>query len=32
MKLIPIKTEKNYLNTLARLDVIFNAPINTKKG
>lgn len=32
MKLTPIKTEKNYLNTLTRLDVIFNASINTKKG
>lgn len=32
MKLIPIKTEKDYRNALARLDVIFDAPVNTKEG
>jgi HTH-type transcriptional regulator/antitoxin HigA len=32
MELKPIKTEKDYRNALNRLEVIFDAPINTKEG
>ena len=32
MELKPIKTEKDYRNGLERLEVIFDAPINTKEG
>ena len=32
MKLKPIKSEKDYRNTLDRLDVIFDAQIVTKRG
>lgn len=32
MKLKPIKTEKDYRNALERLDVIFDAPIDTQDG
>jgi HTH-type transcriptional regulator/antitoxin HigA len=32
MELKPIKTEKDYRNALKRLEVIFDAPINTKEG
>ena len=32
MKLKPIKSEKDYRNALVRLDVIFDAPIDTKDG
>ena len=32
MKIKPIKTEKDYRNALERLDVIFDAPIDTKEG
>lgn len=32
MELKPIKTEKDYRNALARLEVIFDAKIDTKEG
>lgn len=32
MKLKPIRTEQDYQNALKRLDLIFDAPINTKAG
>ena len=32
MQLKPIKTEKDYQNALKRLEVIFDAPIDTKEG
>jgi len=32
MELKPIKTDKDYRNALERLDVIFDAPIDTKEG
>ncbi|MFS4418860.1 helix-turn-helix domain-containing protein [Maribacter sp. 2307ULW6-5] len=32
MKLKPIKSEKDYRNALERLEVIFDAPIDTKEG
>lgn len=32
MNLKPIKTEKDYRNALERLEVIFDAPIDTKEG
>ncbi len=32
MELKPIKTEKDYRNGLERLNVIFDAPIDTKEG
>ena len=32
MNIKPIKTEKDYRNGLERLEVIFDAPINTKEG
>ncbi|KKN70136.1 hypothetical protein LCGC14_0433680 [marine sediment metagenome] len=32
MELKPIKSEKDYRNGLERLDVIFDAPIDTKEG
>lgn len=32
MELKPIKTEKDYRNALERLEVIFDAPIDTKDG
>lgn len=32
MKIKPIKTEKDYRYALARLEVIFDAPINTSEG
>ncbi|MDC8002274.1 helix-turn-helix domain-containing protein [Aequorivita todarodis] len=32
MELKPIKSEKDYRNALQRLDIIFDAPINTKEG
>jgi HTH-type transcriptional regulator/antitoxin HigA len=32
MELKPIKTDKDYQNALERLDVIFDAPIDTKEG
>jgi HTH-type transcriptional regulator/antitoxin HigA len=32
MKLKPIKSEKDYRNALVRLDVIFDAPIDSKEG
>tara|TARA_R110000868_G_scaffold56488_9_gene174824 strand:- start:38 stop:433 length:396 start_codon:yes stop_codon:yes gene_type:complete len=32
MELKPIKTEKDYRNGLERLEVIFDAPIDTKEG
>lgn len=32
MELKPIKSEKDYRNGLERLEVIFNAPIDTKEG
>lgn len=32
MELKPIKTEKDYRNALERLEVIFDAPIDTKEG
>lgn len=32
MNLKPIKTEKDYQNALERLEVIFDAPIDTKEG
>lgn len=32
MKLKPIKTDKDYRNALERLEIIFDAPINTKEG
>lgn len=32
MALKPIKTEKDYRNALKRLEVIFDAPIDTKEG
>lgn len=32
MKLKPIKSEKDYRNALERLEVIFDAPIDTKDG
>ena len=32
MKLKPIKSEKDYRNGLERLEVIFDAPIDTKEG
>lgn len=28
----PIKTEKDYRNALERLEIIFDAPIDTKEG
>lgn len=32
MELKPIKSEQDYRNALARIEVIFDAPINTKEG
>ena len=32
MELKPIKTENDYQKALTRLEVIFNAPVNTKEG
>lgn len=32
MNLKPIKTEKDYRNSLERLEVIFDAPVDTKEG
>ncbi|MEM6514777.1 MAG: helix-turn-helix domain-containing protein [Bacteroidota bacterium] len=32
MDLKPIKTEKDYQNALLRLEVIFDAPVDTKEG
>ena len=32
MKLKPIKTDKDYRDALERLEVIFDAPINTEEG
>ncbi len=32
MELKPIKSEKDYRNALTRLEVIFDAPIDTKEG
>lgn len=32
MELKPIKTEKDYRRALERLDIIFDAPVNTKDG
>ena len=32
MKLKPIKTESDYRNALERLEVIFDAPVDTKEG
>lgn len=32
MKLKPIRTEKDYRAALKRMDVIFDAPLNTKEG
>ena len=32
MNVKPIKTDKDYRNALARLEVIFDAPIDTKQG
>lgn len=32
MKLKPIKSDKDYRNALERLEVIFDAPINSKDG
>ncbi|MCL8009471.1 transcriptional regulator [Gelidibacter japonicus] len=32
MKLKPIKTDKDYRDALERLEIIFDAPINTKEG
>lgn len=32
MRLKPIKSEKKYHNALERLEVIFDAPIDTKEG
>lgn len=32
MELKPIKTEKDYRKALERLDIIFDAPVNTKDG
>ncbi len=32
MELKPIKSEKDYRNALVRLDIIFDAPIDTKDG
>lgn len=32
MKLKPIKSEKDYRNALVRLDLIFDAPIDSKEG
>ncbi|MFD0799211.1 type II toxin-antitoxin system HigA family antitoxin [Maribacter chungangensis] len=32
MELKPIKSEKDYRNALERLEVIFDAPIDTKEG
>lgn len=32
MALNPIKTEKDYQKALKRLEVIFDAPVNTKAG
>ena len=32
MELKPIKTDKDYRNALERLEVIFDAPIDTKEG
>ncbi|MFD0932110.1 type II toxin-antitoxin system HigA family antitoxin [Psychroflexus salinarum] len=32
MNLRPIKTEKDYRNALERLEVIFDAPVDTKEG
>lgn len=32
MELKPIKTEDDYQNALARLEIIFDAPIHTKEG
>jgi|SRR5690606_35326067 len=32
MELKPIRTEEDYKNALERLEVIFDAPINTKEG
>lgn len=32
MNLKPIKTEKDYRNALERLEVIFDAPVDTKEG
>ncbi|MCB0502981.1 MAG: transcriptional regulator [Bacteroidetes bacterium] len=32
MSIKPIKTDKDYFNALKRLEVIFDAPINSKEG
>ena len=32
MDLKPVKTDKDYRNALARLEVIFDAPVDTKEG
>ncbi|CAM3431032.1 helix-turn-helix domain-containing protein [Aequorivita lipolytica] len=32
MELKPIKSEKDYRNTLERLEIIFDAPVDTKDG
>lgn len=32
MELKPIKSEKDYRNALTRLEVIFDAPIETREG
>ncbi|QAA80340.1 transcriptional regulator [Aequorivita sp. H23M31] len=32
MELKPIKTDKDYRDALERLEIIFDAPINTKEG
>ena len=32
MELKPIKSEKDYRNALVRLEVIFDAPVDTKEG
>ncbi|PVW15899.1 helix-turn-helix domain-containing protein [Marixanthomonas spongiae] len=32
MRMKPIKTEKDYRNALDRLEVIFDAPVDTKEG
>ena len=32
MKLKPIKSEQDYRNALSRLEIIFDAPMNTTKG
>lgn len=32
MKIRPVKSEKNYRDALKRLEVIFDAPVNTEEG